>query len=74
MIPRDFTAQRLTALAALGALLLTPPLIWLVDHPARIAGVPVLYLWAFGVWALLIGLMALVVERRSPAPPTEPGG
>lgn len=72
MIPRDFTGQRLTALAVLGGLLFTPPLLWLVDHPGRLLGIPVLFLWLFGVWALLILLMALVVERQHPAPPDEP--
>jgi hypothetical protein len=27
-------------------------------------GIPVLYFYVFAVWALLIGLMALVVEKR----------
>jgi hypothetical protein len=27
-------------------------------------GIPMLYVYVFAVWALLIGLMALVVERR----------
>jgi hypothetical protein len=72
LIPRDFTGQRLTALAGLGGLLLTPPLLWLVDHPGRIFGIPVLYAWIFGVWAMLILLMALAVEWRHPAPPDEP--
>jgi hypothetical protein len=30
-----------------------------------VLGVPVLYAYVFAVWALLIGLMALVVEERS---------
>jgi hypothetical protein len=64
MIPRDLTGQRLAALALLGWLLLTFPLLSLVNHPVRVLGVPVLYAWLFGAWALLIAAMALVVERR----------
>ena len=30
----------------------------------HILGIPLLYAYVFAVWALLIGLMALVVERR----------
>jgi hypothetical protein len=72
MIPRDLKGQRLAALAVLGWLLLTQPLLSIVDHPARIFGVPVLYAWIFGVWMLLIVLMAVIVERERPAPPSKP--
>jgi hypothetical protein len=72
MLPRDLTGQRLAALAVLGWLLLTPPLLALVDHPGRVLGVPVLYAWMFGVWALLILAMAVIVERRGDTPPDGP--
>ncbi|GAB2967729.1 hypothetical protein GCM10027048_43070 [Hymenobacter coalescens] len=48
--------QRLLFVAALFTALLTFPLLGLVDRPVRVGGVPVLYLYLFGVW---LGLLAL---------------
>jgi hypothetical protein len=55
--------HRLTALFILGALLFNYPLLALFNHPALIAGVPILYVYAFAAWAVLVGLLALVIER-----------
>jgi hypothetical protein len=57
--------QRLIALFLLGCLLLNYPLISLYAGPAEIFGIPLLYAYVFFAWALLIALVALVVERRS---------
>jgi hypothetical protein len=57
--------QRLIALFLLGALLLNYPLFSLFSGHTEILGVPVLYAYVFFVWALLIALAALVVERRN---------
>jgi hypothetical protein len=59
------TGQRLIALFLLGCLLLNYPLFSLFAGPAEAFGIPLLYVYIFFVWALLIALMALVVERRS---------
>ena len=55
--------QRLVAVFLLGALLFNYPLLSLFNRAAYVAGIPVLYLYIFGAWALLIGLAALIVER-----------
>jgi hypothetical protein len=55
---------RLVALFLLGVLLLNFPFLQLVDLPIAVLGIPLLYAYVFAVWALLIGLMALVLERR----------
>jgi hypothetical protein len=55
--------HRLAALFILGALLFNYPLLALFNHPALIAGVPILYVYAFAAWAVLVGLLALVIER-----------
>ena len=55
------------ALFLLGALLLTPPLLIVFNQPTRVFGVPALYLYLFVVWAVLIALVALAVERRDAA-------
>ncbi len=56
--------QRLVAVFLLGCVLLNYPILSLFDKAAGWFGVPPLYLYIFVAWALLIGLMALVVERR----------
>jgi hypothetical protein len=64
MIRPDTKGQRLAALFLLGFLLFNYPLLTLFAGSAQVFGVPVLYFYVFAVWALLIGLMALVVEKR----------
>jgi len=58
-------SQRLVALFALGCLLLTYPLLALFNVGGTLWGVPLLYAYLFGAWAVLIALMALAVERSS---------
>ena len=55
--------ERLTALFMLGAVLLTPPLLLVFNQATRVFGVPTLYVYLFVVWAVLIALVALAVER-----------
>jgi hypothetical protein len=64
MIRPSIKGQRLAALFLLGVLLLNYPLLHLFAGPARLWGVPLLYIYVFAVWGLLIGLMAVVVEKR----------
>lgn len=54
---------RLAALFVLGALLFNYPLFALFNHPITIGAVPILYVYAFAAWALLVALLALVIER-----------
>jgi hypothetical protein len=56
--------QRLTALCLLGFLLFNYPILALFNLPSALLGIPVLYAWIFFAWALLIALMAWVVEKR----------
>jgi len=60
----DMKAHRLAALFMLGALLFNYPLLALFNRPAQVLGIPLLYVYVFTAWALLVGLLALVVERR----------
>jgi len=64
MIRPSIKGPRLAALFLLGALLFNFPLLNLVDRPVEVLGVPLLYAYVFAAWALLIGLMALVLEKR----------
>lgn len=64
MIRPSVKGQRLVALFLLGCLLLNYPLLNLFSHGSEVFGVPLLYVYIFSVWGLLIGLMGLVVEMR----------
>jgi hypothetical protein len=57
-------AQRLVALFILGCLLFNYPILSLFNVAATVFGVPVLYAYIFAAWALLVALMAYVVEVR----------
>jgi hypothetical protein len=64
-------AQRLLALFGAGWLLFDFPLlkVWLAD--TTVLGLPLLPAALFAAWALLIGLLAVLMERR--ADPHAPG-
>jgi hypothetical protein len=64
MVRPSVKGQRLVALFLLGCLLFNYPLLNLFSYSEEIFGIPLLYVYIFGVWALLIGVMALVVEMR----------
>ena len=55
--------ERLVALALLGFLLFNYPLLSLFSTDGSVVGVPLLYVYLFLSWGLLIGLMALVVRK-----------
>lgn len=55
---------RMIALCMLGCVLFNFPILALFNVPDRLLGVPMLYAYIFSAWALLIALMAWVVERR----------
>ena len=58
------TGQRLAAVFLFGCMLFNYPVIALFNKPGEIADIPLLYFFLFGAWALLIVLMAWVIERR----------
>jgi hypothetical protein len=61
----DVRGQRRVALCLLGLLLFNYPLLAVFNVPRMVFGIPVLYFYFFVAWAALIGLMALVIERRA---------
>jgi hypothetical protein len=54
---------RLVAAFLLGVLLFDYPFLALFNRAAEALGIPLLYAYVFGAWALLVGLLALIVER-----------
>ena len=55
---------RLVCLFMLGCLAFNYPLLALFNVHATFLGVPVLYAYIFFAWALLIALVAVVMERK----------
>ncbi len=88
MVRRNRTVDRSVALFLLGAMLFLPPLLPVFNRPERIAGIPVLYLYIFAAWCLLIALAAVIARAipheeadssaaapplATPAPPASDG-
>lgn len=63
LAPSSGRKERLAAAFLLGLVLFTPPLLNVASRDVMVAGIPLLYLWLFGGWLLLIVVLALVVER-----------
>ena len=55
--------ERLVGLFLLGCLLFNFPLLALFNVRGTVLGVPVVYAYLFGAWALLIALVAAIMER-----------
>jgi hypothetical protein len=60
----DDRSARLAAVAVLGFVLLGPPLFGVFDRDVTVLGVPLLWAYLFGAWALVIALVG-VAGRRS---------
>lgn len=58
------TSQRLLAVFLTGMLLLFSPIVSLFDRPEFWFGIPLIYLYLFTVWALLIIAMALIIGSQ----------
>jgi hypothetical protein len=63
MLRSSRASELLIALFLLGTLVFAPPLLIIFNKPVRIFGIPALYFYLFAVWAALIALVALAVER-----------
>ena len=59
-------ARRLVGLFLLGAVLFNYPILSLVNRDSLLFGIPVLYLYLFGVWAVLILLISRVTGSAKP--------
>jgi len=58
-------AERLVALFLVGWIGFNPPILSMFGVPRLVLGLPLLYLYLFVGWAIVIGLAALIVERRA---------
>ena len=60
----DRRGERLVVLALAGVLALNYPLLELFNDARLVLGIPLLYLYLFLVWGVLIGLGAWVLEGK----------
>lgn len=58
------TNAKLTLLFILGVLLLNFPVLAIFNRATTLAGVPVLYLYLFGVWVALIGAVFVLARTH----------
>lgn len=59
--------ERLIALLLLALLMFSPVAVGLFARPALPLGVPLLMLYVFGAWGVVIALLAVIAHRRGPA-------
>jgi hypothetical protein len=55
---------KLVLLFLVGALLLSFPVLAIFNRPATVGGIPILYLYLFGVW--VAGIATVMALARSP--------
>ncbi len=63
MLNPTLRRQRLAALFLVGLLLWFSPLVLRFERAGALFGIPMLYWYLFGVWALLVGAAAFIVTR-----------
>ena len=63
MTPENKKSKRLVALFLFGFVLLNYPILSLLNINITVFGLPLLYIYIFSVWGLLIFLSALVMSR-----------
>jgi uncharacterized membrane protein len=57
------TGEGLFFLFLLGVFLFNPPLLSIFDLPLQVFGVPLLYIYLFSCWGVLLLLVAFIIER-----------
>jgi len=70
MTPDRLKNRRLVGVFLLGWILFNYPVFSLFSRHTALLGIPLLYAYVFGAWALIIGLIMLGVRfrRRPPGP------
>lgn len=63
MHERKLKGHQLIALFLLGCLLFNYPLLALFSRDGLVEGIPLLYVYIFTTWAVLVGLLAVIIER-----------
>ena len=63
MTPENKKNKRLVALFLFGLVLLNYPILSLLNINITVFGLPLVYIYIFGIWSFLIFLSALVMSR-----------
>lgn len=66
--------DRLIALFLLGVLLFTPPMMAIFNVDRLVLGIPLLFLYLFGGWLIVVLLIALILRRAPDANDPDRGG
>ena len=69
---RQQSKEALIILFIIGALILNYPFLHLFNQPWTLFGIPLLYLYLYLVWFVMIVLLIVIVERSAIEPPSEP--
>lgn len=70
---RTKTRDAIALMVVLGTWLVMPPMLTVVNQPAHVFGIPIIVVYVFLVWAVLI-LLTRVLAGHSTAPPPGDGG
>jgi hypothetical protein len=62
---RHAIGRRLVVIFLIGSVLLNYPLLALFSRDEMIAGIPLLYVYVFVTWGVLIAAMAMIVRQRA---------
>ena len=57
--------KRLVSLFLLGAIFFNYPLLSIFNHKSYVLGFPILYLYIFSFWLLMIAIMIAITNRRN---------
>ena len=64
-MPDRIKRQQFASISVILLLVFVFPLITIADKPSMRGGIPVLFLYLFGVWLAAIGLLWVTAERKS---------
>lgn len=63
MMRKGLARQRLVAVFLTAALLFNYPVLLLFDRPEAFLGLPILFVYIFVVWGVVIAVIVWIVER-----------
>lgn len=61
---RILAGDRLIAAFLMGCVLFNYPVLSLFDRPIEVLEIPLVYVYVFSAWAVVVALMAWAIERR----------
>ncbi len=68
---QDLTSGRLIGLFLVGLVLFNYPILSLFNRDLTLMGIPILYVYIFTAWCVVIGLIILITNTQKTARPGE---